>query len=220
MKSVLSIICILLLTLPAVDSFAAGRKGGKKNVGRGFGLTPKQPSLEEVVAKFPVRVPANAPECKCPCGSGKVYMNCCEPFHQKEKLPGSPLDVLRSRYTAFVWRLPLYILDTTHHVCTDFRTDKVAWVKDLNRDGMFDSYDFINLEAGPQEISEDNDKEGFIEFKVTLRANSKIGEVEGQMIVVREKSRFLCSGDPASWLYADGTVTSDVAGLEDVVLNN
>ena len=86
---------------------------------------------------------------------------------------------------------------------------------------MFDSYDFINLEAGAQEISADNDKEGFIDFRVNLRANANLGNhIEGQEIVVREKSRFLCSGDPASWTYAGGEVTSDIAGLEDVVLNN
>jgi Uncharacterized protein conserved in bacteria len=117
--------------------------------------------------------------------------------------------------------MPLYVIDTTHPVCNDFRKDKVSWLKDLNRDGMFDSYDFISLEPGPQELSEENSKEGFIEFKAHLRANSNLGgHVQGQEIVVREKSRFLCSGDPPSWLYAGGIVTSDVKGLEDVVLNN
>jgi SEC-C motif-containing protein len=116
--------------------------------------------------------------------------------------------------------MPLYVVDTTHPECDDFRKDKVAWVKDLNRDGMFDSYDFLSLEAGSQEISEDNDKEGFLEFKVNLRANESMGgEIKGQEIVVRERSRFLCVGEPASWLYAGGDVTSDIAGLEDVVLN-
>jgi len=105
-------------------------------------------------------------------------------------------------------------------VCSDYEKDKMAWVKDLSRDGMFDSYEFVGLDAEPQEISEDNDKEGFINFKVNLRANENLGdEVEGQEIVVREKSRFLCSGEPASWSYAGGDVSSEVAGLEGVKLN-
>jgi SEC-C motif-containing protein len=111
--------------------------------------------------------------------------------------------------------MPLYIIDTTHPECSDFRKDKIGWLKDLNRDGMFDSYDFMGLEPGPQEISEDDDKEGFIEFRVRLR-----DRIQRQDIVIREKSRFLCSGDPPSWLYAGGTVTSEVKGLEDIVLNN
>jgi len=93
---------ILACTIESADAFAAGRKGKKGAViGKGFGTVPTQPTLEEVVAKFPNRIPKNAEECECPCGSGKVYKNCCGPFHKKEKYPGSPIDVLRSRYTAF-----------------------------------------------------------------------------------------------------------------------
>ena len=44
----------------------------------------------------------------------------------------------------------------------------MAWAKELSRDGMFDSYEFVSLDAEPQEISEDNDKEGFVNFKVII----------------------------------------------------
>lgn len=115
----------------------------------------------------------------------------------------------------------MYIVDTTHPACNDYKKDKLAWVKDMNREGMFDSYEFVNLAAGPQEISEDDEKEGFIDFKVNLRANENLGEdVQGQEIVVRERSRFLCSGEPASWSYAGGDVTSEIEGLEDMKLNH
>lgn len=98
-----------LLSLPSIDAFAAGgkkNKGKGKNktvVGKGFGSS-NQPSVEEIVAKFPNRVPSDALETECPCGiyPGKLYKDCCEPFHSKKKLPAGPLDVLRSRYTAFV----------------------------------------------------------------------------------------------------------------------
>ena len=108
----LSISLLLLNNLPSIEAFAAGKKnrgkgkkGSKNVVGRGFGSST-QPSLEEVVAKFPNRMPPNALECECPCGTyaGKLYKDCCAPFHNKEKLPSSPLDVLRTRYTAFVVR--------------------------------------------------------------------------------------------------------------------
>lgn len=218
---VLSLTLYIFLTqgIKHVHSLAAGKKSRKVTqsaAGKGFG--PAKPSILD---KIHNRIPENAQECDCPCASGRKYVDCCAPFHNKEKLPGSPIDVLRSRYTAFAWRIPSYIIDTTHPACSDFRKDKVAWLKDLNRDGMFDSYDFISLEPGPQEISEDNDKEGFIEFRVHLQAKGKPGGYErGQEIVIREKSRFLCSGDPPGWLYAGGKVTSEIKGLEDVVLNN
>mmetsp|Transcript_13970 Transcript_13970/g.20459 ORF Transcript_13970/g.20459 Transcript_13970/m.20459 type:complete len:235 (-) Transcript_13970:767-1471(-) len=219
----------LVQSLPVTPTFAASKKGGKnkrKNVvGKGFGAAPAAPDLQEVVAKFPTRVPEQAQQCECPCAwtPGKLYKDCCEPFHLKEKEPESPVEVLRSRYSAFAWRMPLYILETTHPECRDYRKDKVAWIKDLNRDGMFDSYDFCKLEASPQEFSEINPNEGFIRFKVTLRANESSGShIEGQEIVIQEKSRFLNVGGDGKvcWKYAGGEVTSEVAGLEDAILNN
>jgi len=114
----------------------------------------------------------------------------------------------------------LYIIDTTHSTSRDYMKDKVSWAKELNRNGMFDSYDFISLQVGEEEFSLDNDDEGFLEFKVNLKANKKSGDhIEGQEIVVKERSRFLRTKN-GGWKYAGGDVTSDVAGLEDAILNN
>lgn len=98
--SILFALYLCFMGINLVDSLATGKKGKKASVvGKGFG--PKQPSLNEIVDKFSNRIPANAEECDCPCSSGKKYVDCCSLFHRKEKLPGSPMDVLRSRYTAF-----------------------------------------------------------------------------------------------------------------------
>ena len=85
---------------------------------------------------------------------------------------------------------------------------------------MFDSFDFIGLEVGSITMSDDDD-ESFIDFKVKLRSNESSGPyIQGQEIVISENSRFLRSGDPPRWLYASGKVKSEVAGLEDTILNN
>ena len=113
--------------------------------------------------------------------------------------------------------MPLYVIETTHPQCRDFRKDKLTWVKDLNRSGMFDSYDFMGLDAGEEIIDGD---EGFIDFRVTLRANDKSEQYsEGESIVIRENSRFIKGADD-SWKYAGGDVRSEVAGIEDVLLNS
>jgi SEC-C motif-containing protein len=211
--------------------FASPKKGkknkkNKKNkniVGAGFAQS-SQPKLEQL--EFKSRLPPNASEQPCPCGTSTsasgtsaLYKDCCSPFHNKEVLPQSPIDVLKTRYTAFVYRLPLYVIETTHSSCRDFRKDKIAWAKDLNRSGMFDSYDFMNLNVVSEEIGDDANV-GFIDFKVDLRANQNSGEhIEGQEIVVQEKSRFLRTSD-GGWKYAGGDVTSNVAGLEGAILNN
>ena len=265
------------IPIPIPAAFAAPRKGSKnksrksknKNAvgGAGFGHST-QPSLDEL--NFPTRIPSNALEQPCPCGgiaSNKntntntngvvLYKDCCHPFHTKEKVPRSALDVLRTRYTAFSWRMIPYVIETTHAVCRDFKKDQVKWARDLNRNGMFDSYDFVGLEivdeVMPMSISinddhgddqdDDHEKEAFIDFKVLLRANVNSGEhIQGQEIVVQEKSRFLLTRSSThssstsdvhghghghghgheqggGWKYAGGDVTSNIAGLEDTKLN-
>ena len=53
-------------------------------------------------------------EMNCPCCSGKNYENCCEPYHLGKKLPQTPEQLMRSRYTAFALVLTNYLVETTH----------------------------------------------------------------------------------------------------------
>lgn len=109
-------------------------------------------------------------------------------------------------------------MDTTHPSCGDYMKDRVKWANNLNREGMFDSYDFLGFEHKAEEISDDG-TEAFVEFKVSLRANGTIDpEFFGNQLTVREKSRFVRERD-MSWKYASGVVTTDVGGLNSVVLN-
>ena len=86
---------------------------------------------------------------------------------------------------------------------------------------MFDSFEFVNLEIGPEEPSANNDEnEGFITFKVTLKArvdNPSYSTLAGQETKVSERSRFI--REDGVWSYASGDVQSDAAGLEDTKLN-
>ena len=123
-------------------------------------------------------------------------------------------------------------MDTTHPTCRDYRDDKIAWAKDLNKEGMFDSFEFVKLKViGDAETSTDgdDDEEGYLEFEVTMRGRNQeedtilggkrfsAAAVSGLETVVRERSQFL--KENGVWLYASGDVTSKVAGLEDTKLN-
>lgn len=49
----------------------------------------------------------------CPCHSGLPYDCCCKKFHKGQK-PTTPLELMRSRYSAYALNLSDYIIQTTH----------------------------------------------------------------------------------------------------------
>ena len=126
---------LLLCILRPASGFAARKKGGKKSVpsnpSKGFGPTP--PTFEEVVATFKTRLGQDSTEEKCPCGSGSLYGDCCSPYHSGLKFPESPSNVLKTRYSAFYYRIIPYIISTTHPVCRDYTTNKIIWAEYLNK---------------------------------------------------------------------------------------
>lgn len=192
----------------------AAKKKSNKNAkrtassNRGFGVAP--PTFEQTLASFKTRLPESAEDQPCPCGSGKVYSNCCAPYHKGKILPPTPLELLRSRYTAFCYRNIGYVIESTHPTCRDYQEDRIAWAKSLNKNGMFDSYEFVNLNVIDQE--ESGEEEAFVNFQVILRSNES-----GEETTVAEKSRFIKQG--GKWTYASGDVRSTVQGLDDIILN-
>mmetsp|Transcript_40444 Transcript_40444/g.160554 ORF Transcript_40444/g.160554 Transcript_40444/m.160554 type:complete len:159 (-) Transcript_40444:871-1347(-) len=106
--------------LNGIEEFVYG-----KDVADSF-KTKKRPTEREID-----RIPSNA-DCSCPCGSSKTYANCCRPFHTEESLPNA-LELLRSRYAAYYYRLPTYIMKTTHERNEDFAKSRRAWKVLWNR---------------------------------------------------------------------------------------
>jgi len=49
----------------------------------------------------------------CPCGTGKSFGNCCEPFLSGAVFPATAEELMRSRYTAYVTANIPYIIETT-----------------------------------------------------------------------------------------------------------
>ena len=49
----------------------------------------------------------------CPCGSGRPYGACCEPYHAGGEPPDA-VALMRSRYAAFALAMPDYLVRTLH----------------------------------------------------------------------------------------------------------
>jgi SEC-C motif domain protein len=198
------------LTLESTTVLYAKKKA-RASSNKGFGAAPM--TVDEYAASLSNRIPTS-PEAlqtsACPCGSGSLYADCCRPYHQGSQFPQEPLRVLQSRYSAFYYRIPMYILQTSHPECNDYSEDRMAWLKDLNKAGMFDGYNFVALEPGETVMSADKDDEAFIEFRVRLKDKNPLNRKStDDEIVIRERSRFL--RDEQGWKYAGGDVSRDDA---------
>lgn len=221
-------------------SVANGKKSNGNKINNNTGKRAQQPkgfakieTFDDLLRTFPTRRPDQTNnEQPCPCGVENVsYRDCCYPYHEKLKFPESPKRVLQSRYSAFVYRLISYIIDTTHPSCRDYRDDKISWAKDLNKNGMFDSVDFMTLNiTNCGEIEQSNTSDDYIDFEVTLRAKRNARQQsdllytsnsnESESVVrIQERSKFIKNNATGCWTYATGVVRSTTNGMEDLILN-
>ena len=67
---------------------------------------------------------------KCPCGSEIKYKKCCQNFH-KGKLAPRALELMKSRYSAYVLKDVKYIIKTTDVNNPDYTPEFKAWQDDL-----------------------------------------------------------------------------------------
>ena len=51
---------------------------------------------------------------KCPCTSGKLFSDCCEPFLMNNKNPTTALELMRSRFSAYVTLQIDFLVASTH----------------------------------------------------------------------------------------------------------
>ena len=181
-------------------------KSAGTGAGRGFGAPSSKPpvrprkSLDEAIAGFETRVPTS--DVQCACGSGLTYAECCRPYHQRERAPETPTRTLRTRFSAFAYRLPAHLIRTTHPRNRDWDEDHARWARRLDREGMFDGFHFDALE-----VREEEDGAGADEAYVTFRA-TLVPRAGGAPQRFVERSQFLRDGE-AGWLYGRGEVRSD-----------
>ncbi|KAI3433644.1 hypothetical protein D9Q98_003453 [Chlorella vulgaris] len=157
----------------------------------------------------------------CPCGSGAAYVDCCQPYHDGT-LPGTPEELMRSRYSAYVKGRWQYVCDTTHPL-NPLLTDEAAQAgKPTLKDDVLATIDklaFEKLKVLSTEAGED-ESEGYVTFqegageawaplampgcRAWFKTRDQLGQrAQGfhtQTFV--ERSRFL--KEAGKWLYVDG----------------
>lgn len=80
----------------------------------------------------------------CPCGSKKKYMQCCKVYHDGAS-PKNALQLMRSRYSAYVLNIPEYIVATTHRLSREFSENKSYWKRSISK--FSQDFNFRRLEV-------------------------------------------------------------------------
>ncbi len=124
----------------------------------------------------------------CPCGSGLEYSLCCQPYLRGESLPGTPAQLMRSRYCAYVMQDAEYLLATWHAQARHetLKADITAGFTDTRWLGLT-----VFAEANGQ-----SSQEGYVSFVARF-------EAQGHESAIIERSRFL--KESGRWYYIDGT---------------
>lgn len=124
----------------------------------------------------------NAP---CPCGLDRTYERCCYPYHCGERTAQSPETLMRSRYSAYVKRLPHY-LEATWHSST-----RPAFLD------LADSPNWLKLQVISSSVEATT---GQVHFRAFYREGNDVGFME-------ELSDFVQEND--KWYYVTGEVNPD-----------
>ena len=129
----------------------------------------------------------------CPCGSRQKYKKCCQKFH-KGTLPNTALELMKSRYVAYAFSLPKYIISTTHPENKEYQEEKEQWQKSILqfcKDCDFNGLEILEFINGINEA--------FVTFNVQLTCN-------GEDNSFTEKSKFIKVN--SRWLYHSGEFKS------------
>jgi SEC-C motif-containing protein len=130
---------------------------------------------------------------RCRCHSGKLYKECCLPYHEGKAFPDSALILMRSRYCAYANGLPDYIMKTTHPHFSAYQKDKIRWRESIA--SFSKDTEFIGLKILE---NEEKGEEAYVKFRAELLQ-------QGTDVSFIERSRFHRVN--GCWLYVDGVIT-------------
>jgi len=134
----------------------------------------------------------------CPCGSGKGYIECCEPLIQDDRKAATAEELLRSRYTAYTKVELEYLYATTHpsqrtHYDSEGTrkwAEKSDWLSleilDVNDGGAGDDKGQIEFLA---HYAKKDKKESHHELALFEKANGIWYFVDGKPVIPKQFKR-------------------------------
>ena len=133
----------------------------------------------------------------CLCGSGKAYGACCAIAHERGGTESTEA-LVRARFSAYAYRLPEFLMQTTDPQGPEFVADTGAWTRSLL--GFCDDFEMQSLEIGEVEQVAGDALLGHVAFRANMVKKGTLN-----LITLCERSRFR-RGEDGNWLYVDGVV--------------
>jgi SEC-C motif-containing protein len=130
---------------------------------------------------------------RCPCGSGRPYAECCEPYIAGAAQPPTAEALMRSRYSAYAEHAVDYIIDTC--IRKDDADIDVKQTRDWSEKSRWLGLTIIAVEKGGP-----TDTEGTVEFEAVY-------EREGLRDIHHERGRF--KKQAGRWLYDEGDIVPE-----------
>ena len=135
------------------------------------------------------------PDDACPCGTGDQYQRCCLPLHVGERQAETAVELMRSRYSAYVAEQFDYLWATWH--------PRTRPAEPVTGDGP----EWIGLEIVDVVDGQPGDDTGDVEFKAYYRAQAGnqrtgTGGRKEQVRFLHVRSRFAVRA--RRWFYLDG----------------
>jgi len=123
----------------------------------------------------------------CPCKSAYIYSECCGPLHKGKKKAETAEQLMRSRYSAYFFRLVDYLVETTHPNTREkgLREELLKTLHQVN-------WSFLTILRTSK--GQRQDKVGKVEFVAEYYVNGEPHEL-------REHSRF--RKVKGAWKYLD-----------------
>ncbi len=122
----------------------------------------------------------------CPCGLKKLYENCCGSFHSGKENPLTAESLMRSRYSAFVFKNEQYLFQTWH------KSNRPKALNLANQNVNWTGLKVLSVEAGA-----DNDYKGKVEFIAEFKISDKSGKLHEISNFIKEDSK---------WFYVNGKI--------------
>lgn len=130
------------------------------------------------------------PAGRCPCGSGAFFGKCCGPFLEGGKAPATPVELMRSRYSAYARGDVKYIVETTDPEGGAWQEPLDKWREEIRsfcRSFRFEGVEILeSMEEG---------EAGEVRFHARLTQDEKDCSFVERSQFVRRQGR---------WLYSDG----------------